>query len=379
MPDYLKTTIGGQVVPLYLTDDYDAARDGKQARVGLVSFVESMTGEAGLTPDQAWQKFQTLPDLAQQSFLRQIYMQELRSAGRDQNDGAVNGGYARGYAAIAALFPGDGWNGDVQIGNAFFRTMSGGDIRIMAPGGGLQVAALGTAVNNDYGLVTLGYGRIDIFTKDSVTVNRSRILTFGGGDEIIWATLGDIDAGRGAKTSRVPSAPEVRISADGVTSIVEKADMSGSGIGTIEGYSGVEPGDLDLIAPLGTVNAGDAGVRVSGDINIAALRVLNAENIQVEGEATGVPPSEENTVSITVEGGDEGQKAASEAAKEATRQATAGTPNVLPSIITAEVIGYGGGDGSEAEQQPRQNEEELRAYNPNSAVQFPDLDDGSSR
>lgn len=372
MPDYLKTTIGGQVVPLYLTDDYDAARDGKQARIGLVSFVQSMTGESGLTPDQAWQKFQTLPELTRQSFLRQIYMQELRSAGRDQNDGAVNGGYARGYAAIAALFPGDGWNGDVQIGNALFRTMSGGDIRVMAPGGGLQVAALGTTVPNDYGLVTLGYGRIDIFAQDNVTVNRSRILTFGGGDEIIWSTKGDIDAGRGAKTSRVPSAPEVRISADGVTSIVEKADMSGSGIGTIEGYSGVEPGDLDLIAPLGTVNAGDAGVRVSGNLNLAARYVLNADNFDVKGEVKGVPKGETSTPIVSVEGGDEGQQAAAEAAREASRQ-TGPRGNDLPSIITFEVIGYGGGDGSTSGEPEAKKRGDRHGYNPNSAVQFSGL------
>ena len=41
-------------------------------------------------------------------------------------------------------------------------------------------------------------------------MNRSRILTFAGGDETIWSTLGDIDAGRGAKTTRVPSAPEIQ-------------------------------------------------------------------------------------------------------------------------------------------------------------------------
>ena len=73
------------------------------------------------------------------------------------------------------------------------------------------------------------------------------------------------------------------------------------------GVGGVEPGDVDLIAPEGTVDAADASIRVIGNLNVAALVVLNADNIQVEDEVTGVPPSEESTVYISVEGGDEGQ------------------------------------------------------------------------
>ena len=48
-------------------------------------------------------------------------------------------------------------------------------------------------------------------------------------------------------------------------------------------------GDVDLVAPLGTVDPGEAGIRVSGNINIAALHVVNAANIQVQGESKGIP------------------------------------------------------------------------------------------
>ena len=34
-------------------------------------------------------------------------------------------------------------------------------------------------------------GDINLLARDDVTVNRSRILTFAGGDEIIWSTEGD--------------------------------------------------------------------------------------------------------------------------------------------------------------------------------------------
>ena len=45
MPAYLTTTIDGQIVPLYLTHACDDKRDGKQIRLGLVSFVADVTGQ----------------------------------------------------------------------------------------------------------------------------------------------------------------------------------------------------------------------------------------------------------------------------------------------------------------------------------------------
>jgi hypothetical protein len=360
-------------MPIYFTDAYELRKSGQSHKIrsGLVSFVKDVTGET-LTPQDAWARFQSLPTLTRERFVRQVYMQELREAGKDQSEAGTdglprNGGYNRGYTAIQTLFPGNDWKGDVAIGNALFRTMAGGNVEVLTPGGGLQVAALGKDAPSGYGLVTLGYGDINIFTRNNVVVNRSRILTFGGGDEIIWSTVGDIDAGRGAKTARVPSAPEVQTDIDAVTRILEKADISGSGIGTIVGFTGVEEGDVHLIAPEGTVNAGDAGVRVSGNLNIAALFVLNANNFQVSGEVKGLPSKESSAPPLKLEG-DASQKAATDAVKDVTQSRT----SEQPSVIIVEVLGFGGGDGSSN----RQEEDESRAprdrrsYNPNSAVQY---------
>lgn len=44
-----------------------------------------------------------------------------------------------------------------------------------------------------------------------------------------------------------------------------------------------------LLAPAGTVDAGDAGVRAAGDIFVAAAQVANADNFKVGGTAIGVP------------------------------------------------------------------------------------------
>ena len=62
---------------------------------------------------------------------------------------------------------------------------------------------------------------------------------------------------------------------------------TGGGIGVLASVEGVEAGDVDLIAPSGTIDAGDAGIRVTGNLNIAAVSVLNAWNIQVGGAASG--------------------------------------------------------------------------------------------
>ena len=372
MPDYLKTSIDGVALPIYLVDASEL-RGGvaHQVRSGVVSFVAEITGET-LSPLAAWARFQALPAFTQQRFLRQVYIQELKAAGDDQlnldaSGRPINGGYSRGYAAIETLFPGHDWSGNVKIGNATFRTMAGGAVGVLVPGGGLQIAALGTVVQPGAGLITLGNGDIDIFTRDSVTVNRSRILTFAGGDEVIWSTLGDIDAGRGAKTTRVPAAPEIVTDVDANTRVLERADISGSGIGTIIGFTGVEPGDVSLIAPVGTVDAGDAGIRVSGNFTVAAMFVLNADNIKVGGETKGVPKVPSAALNLTVETKD---KAASDALKEATEAG----PQERPSVIIVEVLGYGGSDDGaprrrEEEEDERRRRSENRGQDPSNRVQ----------
>ena len=54
---------------------------------------------------------------------------------------------------------------------------------------------------NDLGIMTLAGGDIDTFTDQSVRVNSSRVFTEQGGDILMWSSNGDLDAGRGAKTT----------------------------------------------------------------------------------------------------------------------------------------------------------------------------------
>lgn len=377
MPGYLKAPAGdGTMLPVYLTDGMESRHDGslKVVRRGLVSYIEQTTGET-LSPLQAWERFQQLPALSQQQFLRQIYLLELREAGRDQNvvdarDIPRNGGYNRGYAAIEKLFPGDAWKGDVAATTLMLRTMAGGDINVLVPGGKLQVAALGATVPDGHGLVTLASGHVNVFAKDDVVVNRSRILSFvpeatrQGSDQIIWSTQGDIDAGRGAKTVRVPSAPEVITDDDAETIIREKSDMSGSGIGT------VGDGDVDLVAPRGTVNAGDAGIRVAGNLNIAALQVLNAANIQVDGESTGLPVVATINVGALTAASTASSAAANAAQDTVQRQRGEGRRN-LPSVISVRILGFGEESLPAAESEVQRGASlPVPPYDPGSAVRL---------
>src|SRR5262249_37173589 len=180
---------------------------------------------------------------------------------------------------------------------------------------------------------------------------------------IIWSSVGDIAAGSSSKT--VLSAPPTRVLIDPQTADV-KTDLAGlatgGGIGVLETVTGVSPGDVDLIAPAGGIDAGDAGIRVSGNLNLAAVQIINAGNIQVGGTSVGIPTiAAPNIANLTSASNTIG--ASSNAAQQLAAQNSGAAPQEeLPSIISVEVLGYGGGEGDEDEQKRKQQQQQ-----PNSA------------
>jgi hypothetical protein len=173
-------------------------------------------------------------------------------------------------------------------------TLAGGDINLLAPGGRIN-AGLAVAPDNsdkkpsELGIVAQKSGNVSIFANNDVLVNSSRIFTLLGGDIAIWSTLGNIDAGKGAKSSLSAPPPTVLVDDTGKVSLDFSGAVAGSGIRTIQTDTSVKAGNVDLIAPIGFVDAGDAGIGAAGNINIAAREVHGVDNIQVGGKSTGVP------------------------------------------------------------------------------------------
>jgi hypothetical protein len=160
----------------------------------------------------------------------------------------------------------------------------------------------------------------------------------------MWTSAGSITAGSGSKTSVFDAPLTYSMSNDGVVLVNAFGLQTGAGIGVLDALQGSDPNRprsrIDLIAPFGEVNAGDAGIRVVGDLNIAALTVVGLENIQVTGgTARGVPQVEVPSVTLV--------NTSAALAATATQGAVGPNPESaqralaeLPSIITVEAIGY---------------------------------------
>ena len=199
----------------------------------------------------------------------------------------------------------------------------------------------------DLGILALGDGAIEGFADQSFIVNQSRILTLEGGDIILWASNGNIDAGRGAKSASAAPPPIIQTDANGHVVINASNTVTGSGIGQLVSTPGKKAGLVNLIAPKGAVDAGDAGIRVAGNLNIAAVIVIGAGNITVGGTATGVPVSEAGALSGALSGanslGDAGKGAVDQLNQSLGQGANYQqlTDSLQPSFITVKMFCLG--------------------------------------
>ncbi|WP_421567407.1 filamentous haemagglutinin family protein [Stenotrophomonas sp. PD6] len=330
--------------------------------------------------DAAVALFDALPPAQQRLFLRQVYHAELRAAGREYNDpdSPRFGSYLRGREAIATLLPEKDDAGKtidrrgdiVMFGGSGVRTQAGGTIDMLAPGGQIVVGVQGVVPPASAGLVTQGQGDIRLFSDGSLLLGLSRVMTTFGGDIQAWSARGDINAGRGALTS-VQYTPALRVYDQwGNVNLSPQAPATGAGIATLAAIAEVPAGDVDLIAPLGTIDAGEAGIRVSGNVNLAALQVLNAANVQVQGESAGLPVLA--TVNVNaLTSASAAASSASQAAQDVMRKTQDDARRNRPSEISVQVLGFGA--SSSADPKPRVSEP-VSAYDPNSAFRFPQAD-----
>jgi len=330
-----------------------------------------LTGDNTLVREQALQRVQQVAASdkeTQRARVRDMLFTGVLQTGRDSNnaDSPFAGGFSRAYLALETVFPGMGtslvtgaYRGTIDVFASRIKTEQGGNIEVLVPGGGVIVGlsntpeALVTPLDRGkdtgpLGIITVGPGDIRILARDDVLVNQSRVLTAAGGDVLIWSSNGDIDAGKGKKTATAVPPPVIKTDSDGNVTQEIQAAAAGSGIGALS-TNGITAGDVDLIAPKGTVNAGDAGIR-AGNLNIAALVVLGADNISVSGTSAGTPVADTSAVSAAssgaTSGGDETGKvvealnqAAAESAKTAQELASA----LRPSVVRVDILGFGDG------------------------------------
>jgi len=350
-----------------------ADQDDKVAHTYEAELIEWLEQRYGFSGDaeQALTFYAALPAEQQRIFARQVYFAELREGGREYNDadGPRLGSYLRGRNAIAALFPSHdvagnpvAYGGEILMyGGAGVHTDVGGDIQMLTPGGAQTFGVEGEAPPSTAGVITRGQGDIQLYSVGSILLGQSRIMTTFGGDILAWSAEGDINAGRGSKTTVVYTPPRRVYDAWGNVTLSPTVPSTGAGIATLNPIAEVPPGDIDLLAPLGTIDAGEAGIRVSGNVNIAALQVVNAANIQVQGEATGIPVvAAVNTGALT-----SASLAASTATQVVDEVVRQGSSQRRPSVFSVQVLGF----GDERLEPSREEARRAPGYRPTSSVQ----------
>jgi len=303
----------------------------------LDSSVPQVVPEFSTPEHEALAGFQTLFDL-------------LQSTGKNYPDTGI---YEPGLGAVQQVFASLTGKGDIFTRSRDIRTVTGGSITLAAPRGGLTMASdiFGNPLTPP-GIVTEYGGSVSLLTDGNVDIGRARIFTLRGGDMTIWSTSGDIAAGTSPKT--VVTAPPTRVLIDTPSADV-KTDLgglaTGGGIGVLASVEGVAPGDVYLLAPSGSVDAGDAGIQSTGNLNIAAVSVINADNIAAAGTSVGVPssaPAAAAPVSISP-GASSSTAATSSAAQNMAAQSQPKEAEESPSVISVEILGYGGGEGDKEE------------------------------
>jgi hypothetical protein len=295
--------------------------------------------------------FAALPPARRETFLDGVYFSELRQTGIEYNDPASPRyhRYDRGFGALALLFPRlgpPGAGGDVILSGKAVETWADGSITVLAPHGRVDVGTAFVPEGFDAaggGIVTRRGGDIRVMAEQDIALYTSRVFTLQGGDITMWTSEGSITAGTGSKTS-VSSVPlAYTMSNDGVITVDVFGLSTGAGIGVLDALQNAgdrPPRRLDLIAPKGEVNAGDAGIRVVGNLNIAALTVVGIENIQTTGTSVGVPKVDPPNVAALSSASSVAQAAAKEGVGAEAAGSQARQAADLPSIITVEVVGY---------------------------------------
>jgi hypothetical protein len=222
---------------------------------------------------------------------------------------------------------------------------------MLAPGGGVN-AGLANASSSgpqktaaQLGVVTVTGGDVNAFVNNDFLVNQSRVFTLQGGNILMWSSYGNLDAGKGSKT--VSSTPPPLLVVDpktGTFNVDATQSVVGSGIRVLLANKNVVPGSVDLYAPAGIINAGDAGIGSAGNIFLGALQVVGANNINFGGTSAGVPVAAPAPVSVGLGNLQDASKAADQATQSiSSKNDMASVKDFKPTFLSVDVSVYGDG------------------------------------
>ncbi|MCG2839425.1 filamentous hemagglutinin family protein [Sandaracinobacter sp. RS1-74] len=355
--NYMRSLRGQDLIETEAPDEVSGSRP--ITRGALAAVIDPAEYAEALTA------FKALDPALQRPLAIRILNAELKTAGREavgrsaETDGRQErfGDPTRGYDAIGRLFPGaqrkpgeelaageHRWTGDLGMRHSQIRAENGGDIDLVVPGGNIQLASLAVANTQPAtaGIVTQRGGGVNAITYGDYIVNQSRTMTADDGDILIWSSYGNIDAGRGRKSSL--SVPPVVFPVDGwgQTRVQLSGLPNGAGIATLDQVDGKQGGDVDLYAFNGIVNAGDAGIRASRDLFVGAIEIRGLDNITVGGETNIDLSTEEGAVGpLNLENfaraaEDEAMNRAFDMAAEVEKLRT-----VRQTILTGSVVSFG--------------------------------------
>jgi len=259
--------------------------------LALIDFVATRTGQKGLTLAQSWQAFQNLPVEQQALLVTRTLSADVSAAITDaasKTGASRDAAYAKGYDALSTVFNhATAQAGNISLSSSQVKTLQGSAISVFTPNGGVNVgqlsaSALSSRSAADLGIVTAAGGDVNVLVRDDVAVNTSRIFTLVKGDEVIWSSLGNVDAGRGAKTATATPTPVYYIDDQGLVQVDISSAISGNGISAT--------GTAHIAAPKGEINAGDAGISATQGLDLAAQVIRGADAISAPS-VRGAPPA----------------------------------------------------------------------------------------
>ena len=287
-----------------------AVARGGAYQQALAEYLARRTGVAAQQGEQALQAFDALSTEQRLVFTNLVLKNELNAAGTlaagQKSAEAKLDAYQPGFNALATVFPGSKPTSGLLMGASSLKTQQNSDINVFTPHGGMNVGRLTGLADAEaaakLGIVTTSGGDITGVVRDNVEVNQSRIFVVENGNMLLWASNGNIDAGKGSKTVTGAPAPVFRI-VDGRLQVDTTGSFSGSGIAALDSKS-----QLNLFAPRGAIDAGEAGIRSGGKLTLDTPTVIGGNDIAVSGGGTLAPPPPSGTGASNL--GNLGQSAA---------------------------------------------------------------------